>query len=177
MEPRRTDLKAIPPRSSLKFTGTWTRGRLDSLRFRGDPLADAVAADLHANHGGLTNIHDLLSEVRVKAAPPGAACPLRAFLEGSRAVPEWADPALIARGQRVHAVYYPMMGLSLFSGSLVGGAQYSNMAVVTALAGNLTSNPTRRVTETGALLAALALPGSLVDAGSPAHAHAMENGA
>ena len=30
-----------------------------------------------------------------------------------------------------------MIGLSLFSGSLVGGAQFSNAAIVTALAGNI----------------------------------------
>ena len=70
------------------------------MRFRGDPLADAVAADLHSNHGGLTNIHDLLSTVRAKAAPRGSSsccCPLRAFLDRSSEVPPWADAALIAR--------------------------------------------------------------------------------
>ena len=173
----RTDLRAIPPRASLRYTATWPRKRLDALRFRGDPLADAVAEELHARHGGLTNIHDLLSTVRAKAAAPGssggaaaaAACPLRAFLDASAEVPAWADAAQIARGQRVHAVHYPAIGLSLFSGSLVGGAQFSNAAIVTALAGNITTDPTRRVRETGALLAALALPGSLLRAGGAAH--------
>ena len=51
----------------------------------------------------------------------------------------------------------------------MGGAVFSNAAIVTALAGNMTSDPTRRVTETGMLLAALAFPGSLVHAGSEAH--------
>jgi hypothetical protein len=61
------------------------------------------------------------------------------------------------------------MGISLFSGSLMGGAQYTIATSVTALAGNITTNPTRRIDETGALLAALAFPGSLMDQGGEAH--------
>ena len=40
---------------------------------------------------------------------------------------------------------------------------------MTALAGNLSNDPVRRVRETGLLLSALALPGSLLKAGSAAH--------
>lgn len=138
---RRTNLKRIPARESLGYSVRFSRSRLDALRHKGDPLADAVATELHANHGGLTNIRDLLFKVRANAAPPGEPgselCPLRRFLTASEEVPSWADPDVIARGQRVHAVYYPMIGLSLFSGSLVGGAQFSNAAIVTALAGNI----------------------------------------
>ena len=33
---------------------------MDSLRLRGDDLADMVATELHSNHGGFTKINDLL---------------------------------------------------------------------------------------------------------------------
>lgn len=169
--PRRTNLKAIPPRASLRYTARWPKARLDAIRLQGDPPADRVAAELHDHHGGLTRIHDLLSTVRRLAAeePGSRGAVFREFLEHSALVPTWADRAAIERGQRLQAVHLPFMGLSLLSGSLVGGAVYSTAAAVTALAGNLTADPTRRVNETGLLLGALAFPGSLVDAGSEAH--------
>ena len=105
---RRTNLKRIPARESLQYSARFSRARLDALRHKGDPLADAVATELHANHGGLTNVRDLLSTVRANAVPAGAPgcerCPLRRFLDASAEVPSWADPDVIARGQRVHAV-------------------------------------------------------------------------
>lgn len=167
----RTDLKSIPSRNILRYTNRWSKDRLDALRLQGDPAADAIAVELHENHGGLTNIHDLLSTVRSKAEEETGECRaiFRDFLAQSASVPAWADPEKVARGQRVHAVHLPFMGLSLFSGSLVGGGQFATAAVVTALAGNITTDPLRRLNETGMLLAALAFPGSLFDAGSEAH--------
>jgi len=136
----------------------------------GDPLADNVASTLHEHHGGLTNIHDLLSTVHEKAKIPGPEGHVfRNFLAETAKIPSWADPDKIARGQRIHCVHTPFMGLSLFSGSLVGGGQFSTAAIVTALAGNITTDPTRRINETGMLLMALAFPGSLLEQGSEAH--------
>lgn len=168
---RRTDLKHIPPRDTLHYTSRFSKEQLDSYRLLGDPAADLVAAELHEHHGGLTNIHDLLTTVRAKATeePSARGSPFSDFLASSAVVPSWADRGMILRGQRVHAAHLPFMGLSLFSGSLVGGAQFTTAAVVTALAGNITTDPTRRINETGLLLAALAFPGSLFDPGSEAH--------
>ena len=113
-----TDLFSIPEIDSLRYTPKYSRERLDSLRFDGDPLADLVAAELHSNHGGLTNIHDLLSTVREKAETcEGVGGDIfREFLSSIAAVPSWADEAKIERGQRIHAVHTPFMGISLFSG-------------------------------------------------------------
>jgi hypothetical protein len=162
-----TDLNSIPTRASLGYTEAYSKERLDGLRLRGDPLADAVSTELHAAEG-LTNIHDLLSKVRTKAEE-GDGGVFRKFLNASNTIPDWADPTKIERGQRVFASVLPFMGISLFSGSLVGGSQFRTMAVVTALAGNITSDPTRRIRETGALLSSLAFPGSLLKPGSKAN--------
>ena len=167
----RTCLRDIPARKSLTYTPKYNKGYLDSLRLRGDPMADQVAACLHSKHGGLTNIHDLLTRVRdlagSKTTPDTEV--FREFLASSAQIPEWADAAMIERGQRVHAYLHPLIAVSLFAGSLVGGSQFRTMAVVTALAGNITTNPTRRIDETGSLLAAMAFPGSLLHPGSEAH--------
>lgn len=167
----RTNLKEIPQRATYQYTERFSRESLDNSRLRGDLLADRIASELHSKHGGLTKIHDLLSTVREKAAslagPEGDI--FRDFLSQAASPPPWASRELIERGQRLHAVTYPMQGLSLFCGSLVGGAQFSSAAVVTSLAGNITDNPTRRINETGMLLSALALPGTLFSPGGAAN--------
>ena len=167
--PHQTNLAIIPPRSSLKYTARYSKERFERLRRTGDPLTDPLARSLHEDHGGLTNIHDLLTTVQAKA-DEGIQV-FQDFIDHNNRVPEWAvrDKAKIERGQRIHAVHTPFMGLSLFSGSLVGGSQFITAAVVTALAGNISTEPTRRINETGMLLAALAFPGSLFRAGGEAH--------
>ena len=49
------------------------------------------------------------------------------------------------------------------------GAIGKHQAVVTALAGNITADPVRRIRETAMLLAGLALPGTLLRPGGIAH--------
>ena len=114
---------SIPPRSSLCYTERFSKAKLDVLRSVGDPLADAVASELHAT-GGLVGIHDLLTSVRTRASLPGEEGRVfRAFLEQTAQVPSWRDRKAIERGQRLHAVTYPFQGISLFSGSLVRPAR------------------------------------------------------
>lgn len=143
-----TDLSVIPPRESLTYTPRFSKQRLSEFRKQGDPLADQVCQALHKDHGGLVNIHDLLTTVEEKAELCGTDSVFSAFLSDCHRVPEWVDWEQIYRGQEIHAMLTPFMGLSLFAGSLVGGAQYATAAVVTALAGNITTDPTRRVKET-----------------------------
>ena len=162
----RTNLKEIPPRSQRQYTQRFSKEALNKFRLLGDPVADAVTDSLHFEHGGLVNIHDLLGTVQEKAKIPGEGGEVfRQFLDSSETWPHWVDGAVakeIYRGQEIHAMLTPFIGLSLFSGSLVGGSQFATAAVVTALAGNITTDPTRRIKETAFLLLALGLPGSLL---------------
>lgn len=167
MTARRTNLNDIPARADLAYTPQFSAAILSKFRCQGDPLADKLAIEIENNHGGLTNIHDLLSTVRTLALESSQRgltaqdCPLQGFLQGIRQVPSWVDLDRVAAGQRVHALHTPFIGLSLLAGSLVGGGQFITASVVTALAGNITHDPSRRVKQTGLLLAALAFPGAL----------------
>lgn len=169
---QRTDLGRIPSRERCAAAckdSVWNKEVIADWRRAGDEPADVVAAALDESDG-LTNISDLLSVVQTKAKEvEGPDNVYALFLRSVATVPSLADQALIERGQRIHCVHLPFMGLSLLSGSLIGGSVFRNQAVVTYLAGNLSSDPVRRVRETGLLLAALALPGSLLHAGSAAH--------
>jgi len=151
-----------PRRQACSYTSKYNKEFLHSMRVAADPPADRVIADLHATKG-LTNIRDLLGVVRERAAQPNGEGEIyRQFLEESLRVPAWVDLEKVERGQQVQAAYSAAMGPALFAGSLVGGAMFRSAAMVTAQAGNLTTNPTARVTETALIIAHLAFPGELV---------------
>jgi hypothetical protein len=153
----------IPSRQrDCKFTEKYSKARLDGMRQRGDELADRVVADLHATHG-LVNIRDLLNTVKSRAQDPMQSQIYRDFMADTLRMPSWVDVNKVERGQQVQAAYSIPMGVSLFAGSLVGGAMFQSAAMVTAQAGNLTANPTTRVTETALIIAHLAFPGELVN--------------
>eukprot|EP00924_Labyrinthula_sp_SR-Ha-C_P000718 snap_masked-scaffold_7-processed-gene-1.38-mRNA-1 protein AED:1.00 eAED:1.00 QI:0/-1/0/0/-1/1/1/0/410 len=156
----KTNLKEIPSRKSLKFSKRFNSGTLNSFRLIGDSIGDAVAQDLHYNKGGLVNIHDLLESVNKYDSEEI----YKNFIKETSSLesyPKWVNWKKVERGQEIHNMHTPFMGISLLSGSLIGGGQFVNATVVTALAGNISTNPTRRVKETSLLLAAIAFPGAL----------------
>ena len=157
---RRTDLTKIPPRKALQYTDRFSKERLAVFRKHGDPKADAVVSELHRTKG-LTNIRDLLGTVQDRAKDQPNSV-FAEFLEEVDKVPSWVDHAKVEQGQRVLACYSSVMGPSLLAGSLVGGAMFSSAAAVTALAGNLTEDPARRVNETALIIIHLAFPGQLL---------------
>jgi hypothetical protein len=161
----RPSLAAIPGIHALRYTERFTERRLESLRAKGDPVSDAVIAELAAE-GSLREIHNLLGTVRDRAAAGSERC--RALLDACNDVPSWASFEAMERGQRLIASFPLHMGLSLFSGSLCGGAVFQKMALVTSMTGMLSGDSTRRLTETSALVVGMAFPGA-IEPGGPAH--------
>ncbi len=158
-------LETIPPFSELDFFEPHSEASLQQWRAVGDPLADAVVRDL-ASQGPLTNIFDLLGAVRERAEAGDAKC--AQLLEHATRVPEWADFDGMVPGQRLIATYGPFVGLSLLSGSLVGGAVFQKMALVTAMTGMLSGSATQRLNETMAMVLRMAFPGQ-IEPGGKAH--------
>lgn len=156
VRPAFEDLSYIPP---------YTEEQLEKWRSVGDPLADAIVGDLAAE-GPLGNIHDLLGTARARAKSGDVRCQ-QLLLEGN-GIPAWADFSAMEKGQRLIASYAPWMGMSLFSGSLVGGSMFRKMALTTAMTGMLSGKPAKRLTETTAMVTRMAFPGS-VEPGGKAH--------
>jgi hypothetical protein len=148
-------LDVIPPFAQLEYVKPYTEAALEQWRTVGDPLADTVVAELAAA-GPLTNIFDLLGAVRARAERGDKKC--EAFLRHTNDVPTWADFDAMLAGQRLIATYGPFMGLSLLSGSLVGGAVFQKMALVTAMTGMLSGSATQRLSETMAMVLRMAFP-------------------
>lgn len=142
----------IVPFAELDYVAPYSAAHLDALRTRGDPLADAVVAELAAR-GPLTNVFDLLGATRASGTTAA-----KALLDHARQLPSWVDFDAMAPGQRLIAAYGPFMGLSLLSGSLVGGAVFQKMAMVTAMTGMLSGSATQRLNETMAMVLRMAFP-------------------
>jgi hypothetical protein len=165
------DISRLPPLGhtprfhELQYLEPYSREALQGWRETGDPLADRVVAGLAAD-APLRNIHDLLGKVREKAARGDADC--LAFLAHINTVPAWADFRAMEKGQRLIASYAPFMGVSLFTGSLVGGSVFQKMTMVTAMTGMLSGSATQRLTETVAMVIRMAFPGE-IEPGRKAH--------
>jgi hypothetical protein len=155
-------LGEIPELASLRYTERFSEARLDALRAQGDPLSDRVVAELAAA-GQLEKFHDLLGAVRELAAAGSAAC--QELLESVRVVPSWMDFGAIVAGQRMIAAFPAHMGISLFAGSLCGGAVFQKMAIITGMTGMFSGQPRRRLDETAKMVVGMAFTGSLEPGG------------
>lgn len=153
----REDLATIPRLADIQYQAPYTEEWLQEQRSVGDPLADDVIARLSEN-GELGSPHDLLRMVRERAASEGGV--FKAFLDACEAVPPWVDFERMRQGQRLIASAVPFMGLSLLTGSLVGGYVFVKAAKVTALTGRLAmpGDISRRLVETSALVLLMSRP-------------------
>ena len=81
---------------------TWTDETLQPLRSIGDPLADAVITELHAD-GGVDAMNALMRNfvANEHPVPANLPAPIRHYLEQSSQLPDWADPAMINAGEDV----------------------------------------------------------------------------
>ncbi|MEZ4369800.1 MAG: oxygenase MpaB family protein [Polyangiaceae bacterium] len=164
----RPELRRIPALAEIQYGACHSEAELQAQRQITDPLADAVIAELRKSHP-IRSPEDMLIEVRREAAAGGSPI-YQQFLEETMRVPAWANFRRMRAGQRLIAAYGPFMGLSLLTGSLVGGYMFKKMAMVTALTGRLgmPGDISRRLEETSALVFSMALPGEL-EPGGRAH--------
>jgi hypothetical protein len=141
----------------ITYRAPYTEERLQAARSEADPLADRVIARLYETCQ-VRKPDDLLRAVRERAASEGGV--YREFLDACSAVPEWADFAAMRQGQRLIASYGPLMGLSLLTGSLVGGYVFYKAAKVTQWTGRLgmPGDISRRLVETSALVFYMSRP-------------------
>jgi hypothetical protein len=151
-------LSAIPRADELAYTERFSEKFLDGKRRRGDPASDAVI-DRLSREGSIRGFHDLLGAVREQAAAGDAAC--QALLDHGEQVPDWADFDRMRRGQALIAAFPVHMGLSLFSGSLCGGAVFLKMTLITAMTGMLSGDSNRRLDETMKMVVGMAFPGAV----------------
>jgi hypothetical protein len=125
---------------------------LDGLRHVGDPEADQLAADLLKRHPGLDE-GDLVRLVLDELAGRSGDEFVREWLFDPDALPRWANPGLLRKGQGFFADWPLPIATSLFCVSLPAAYAAADGAQVLAVTSDLaTHNLHRRIAETGRML-------------------------
>jgi hypothetical protein len=135
---------------------------LAGLRTVGDPPADTVVADYLDGQLGAGEGH-LITELIAHGASSTdeASAPLRDFVNEQPAWPDWADPAMVRRGQDIFAERVPQLGLGLWMASLPAGYAGARGAEVLTHTTRLVSDAKRRFLETGQFIIDVMTPGGM----------------
>lgn len=146
-------------------------------RATGDPLADAVVAEIRAagREGSRALTAQLQRGIREGLASLTDPSPAVAALLGSaESVPADTDPAILDTGVRPMFTAPPAVHtLSLSAGALLRTYGSPSIAVLLGTTGRLVESAERRLTETGAWLLAATLPGGMRP-GSPGYVSTLQ---
>ena len=140
----------------------WSDTFLDEQRRIGDPEADAAIEALHAS-GQADAASRILRTIVLNDQPPPEALPesVRRYFTETRALPDWADKALILRGEHVFQRWGMQIGLLLFHKAMAEGYLAERFARVVHFTSELETEPRRRLLETGQLIFDAMAPGGL----------------
>lgn len=145
---------------------SWPPAALDALRLVCDPEADAVIGETY-RHGSVTAVNDLLNAMVRNDQPAPAQLPpaARAYFQETAALPDWADPALIAGGERVFMRNGVLALAGLLCASLPECYAMRNGVHVLALTQQLSQHTVRRVYETAQMVLDVTSVGGLAPNG------------
>ena len=131
--------------------GRWTDAHLDRFRGIGDPEADAAVADvLRGQRLSAAEFVSWLVRNDVPV-PPDAPDPVAHYFANT-AWPAFADPDLVAAGERVFTKWGPQICVALFCASLPIGYSADRIVRVLHSTGALENRALRRVFETAQFL-------------------------
>jgi hypothetical protein len=144
----------------------WTDALLEPMRNVGDPLADAVVAELFAK-AEVSAVNELMKNLITNEFPEPASLPpsVRDYLEHTDHLPDWADRDLIERGEQVFWRYGPKLVLIFHCYALPFDYLGRNGVQVLALTTRLVSNPSRRILEVSQFLVDIMQSGGLTSDG------------
>lgn len=142
----------------------WTDATLDKMRHVGDPVADAMVAQVFAE-SGVTRLNELMRNLVMNEYPgPGTLPPpIEAYFSTTNTLPDWTNTSLLRQGEQVFWRFGPQMLLILLCYSLPFCYLDRKGVNVLALTTRLLTNPTRRVIETAQMLVDVMSPGGLTD--------------
>jgi hypothetical protein len=151
--------------SELK-SKTWNTDYLDAQREIGDEPADRVIAAVVRNHA-IAKVDEMFrSLVRNDGIVPEHMPPeVHAFLDETAALPEWAEPDLIARGENFFDLHWPLIVTFLFCGSLPNAYAAHRGAQVLFLTARLKTQVERRIFETAQFVLDVMAEGGIGPAG------------
>lgn len=160
-----------PAPAPAPHLGRWTSDVLDPMRQVVDPPADEVVHAIYgADHGGagdIAKINALLATIldNDDPIPPGLPAEAQAFFEQTSALPDWAEPAKIARAQQIFADFGVFVTFGLFCSSLPQAYCAAHGAQVLTKTGAMLERVRQRIFETAQFLFDVLDEGSLAPGG------------
>jgi ER-bound oxygenase mpaB/B'/Rubber oxygenase, catalytic domain len=144
----------------------WDDEFLDSMRQVGDPLADAVAARV-LDEGQVEEVRHLLQQLLDHDDVRRAELPdhVREYLDQTAALPDWADPERMRRGEIVFERWGVAISVALFCASLPSAYACAKGVSVLAQTARLETDTRRRIMETGQFLIDVLGPGGMAPGG------------
>jgi mpaB/rubber oxygenase-like protein len=130
--------------------------------YTGDPLADAIVAEIHGEGGANTarQLRQGIAEGLQSLSRPSPA--VAALLASTESMPDFVDDELLAAGSRPYFSVAPIFQqIALAVGSLVNVYSSPSIAKVLSNTGRLVEGTERRVVETGKWLLGAMLPDEL----------------
>lgn len=147
-------------------TTRWTDERLDSMRQVMDPPADDAVRELF-EEGEIGAVNNLMAHlIKNDEMVPNLLRPsIRAYLEHSAGLPEWADPEQIAIAEQFFGDYGLPICLSLMCGSLPESYAGAKGVEVLYMTARLETDTKRRIGETAQMIINVMAPGGLASNG------------
>lgn len=133
-----------------------------SARLIGDVLTDAFVGD--HGEGGAFGLLGRLADNQAPL-PPSTSPALSSWLNQTRVLPDWVQPARLLRAQRWADEHLPLLVAGLFCASLPSTYAAAKGAWVVHTSGRMRTDIDRRIHETGAFVLDVLRPGSFEPSG------------
>ena len=151
---------------------------LDTMQYRADPLADDTITAVMGTCGesaaaqtqrlaAVTRVFNQWTDNRSlvewagTGEPPEFAAALKTYVEAGRHLPDWADPAKLARAEAIFMDYGALSVTMLFCSSLPECYVIPDLAAVLHVTGQLEARADHRVRATGAMVFPVMMRGGL----------------
>jgi hypothetical protein len=131
----------------------WTDELLNGMREQGDPVADDVMKAV-LKSGNANAINAVMSTLvsNDQLVPSSLPKDIQNYLAKNVALPAWADPDKIKRGQQLFETWGLQISLCLFCASLPSAYAAAKGVKVLSRTAQLETNTRRRILETGQFL-------------------------
>ncbi len=147
-------------------TGSWPQADLRSMRMAADRVADDVIRDAYAD-GQQAALRQVMGALVTNddPLPPGLPKAARQYFQDTEALPSWADPALMLKGQKLFTKHGWLMAAGLFCSSLPQAYCAAKGASVLTETQGMTRHVYRRILETAQFIFDVCVEGNMGPSG------------
>jgi len=160
---RELDLRNIPSTSEYRYSGRFTREFLAERQHVGDPLADAVVAELVRRDALPRDWSQLTDTTMALTESEGGV--FREFMNAANFIPSWVDFRKMEPAQRMVFTHLPLL-IPAIGTTLLGTAFLPGLFPVAVKSNAIAYDAPSRFAESGMFIVKPAIPGGLQPGGT-----------